>query len=350
MKKLIKQKRITLILLPIAIIILYIFFNSFYLEKNIKITGFTMGTYYEITLLHSSQDMSSVVLKKDIDQLLKNYNLIVSPFEKNSEISKFNNHNNTNPIKVSTELYKLIKYSHSISAKSAGLFDPTIAPLINLWGFGVNGKKNKPSENEINNAKKRIGYKNIKILPNNTLKKIIPSITLNLSAFAKGYGVDMIADYLKQKGFKQGFVNIGGEIVTFGTRDDNKEWRIAIDTPKYGGGNGEYFKIIKLSDNAIATSGDYRNYFKKQNQVYSHIINPKTGYPVNNNIASVSVIAKNCKEADMLATTLMLLNVEAGLKLIEEIKDCEALFILRENGAFKEKKSSGFKKYIFFLQ
>ncbi len=339
--------KITISIIFVIILFTFTINKTSEIKDDISFRGFTMGTFYEVKLINDSSapNIKSEILKEKIDLILKNYNLIVSPFEPNSEISRFNKSKTTEPFKISKDFYKIIKYSYEISNASAGAYDPTIAPLINLWGFGTKNKTKQPSKYEIIKAKNITGFTKIKTLPNLKIIKTNPNITLNLSAIAKGYGVDLIAKYLQSKGFKNGFVNIGGEIVTFGSKKDDTLWNIAIETPDYGGAMNGYFKTIKLKDKAIATSGDYRNYFKNQGKVFSHIINPKTGYPVDNKIASVTVIANNCMQADVIATTITVLGTKQGLEFVENIKNCEALIIQRNNDkTYTQQISTGFKQ------
>ncbi len=333
----------------IVIILISLFLYRYKGQQNIIFQGITMGTTYSVRLSQIEHNININKLKKEVDILLHKINKQMSVYDSESEISIFNNLKGTSPFPISAEFANVVKYALDIAESSNGAFDPTIAPLINLWGFGTKGiKETPPTQEAIQKLKSENNYKNI-ILNNNTLQKKNKILSLNLGAIAKGYGADYIVKFLKKNGFKNGFVEIGGEISVFGQKHNNTPWTIAIERPVYNHYTSRnlYKKLYLSEDCGIATSGDYRNFFKDKNKTYSHLIDPRTGYPINNNVASVTVIAKNCKEADALATTIMILGVNEGLKLIKKYPTAEVFIITRNNkNTFKEVFSKGFKTYL----
>ena len=218
---------------------------------------------------------------------------------------------------ISDDLFKVISHANTISKTTNGAFDITVGPLVNLWGFGPNKSENKiPSNEEIELIKKNIGYKKIYLNKETTsIKKLHPDLYVDLSGIAKGFAVDKIALYLNSYNLENYLVEIGGELIAKGTNEDNEVWQIGIENP-----NNNLAKIIGLKDIAMATSGDYRNYFEKNGVRYSHTINPNTGKPIKHKLASVTVLDKTAMNADALATAFMVLGPAKTIELANELK------------------------------
>jgi thiamine biosynthesis lipoprotein len=312
--------------------------------------GFTMGTRYEIKICSGNiSDEKLNKLRKKIFGALAEINRQMSPFEPESEISKFNRFMDSIPFKTSPEFIRVIKKSLELYNATGGAFDITVAPLIDLWGFGIKGYHEKiPLDREINLLLQRIGSDKIMVIDSLHLKKNIPTLTLNLSAIAKGYGADAVANILRNSGYQDYLVEIGGEVVAHGLNPQRKIWKIGIDKPEYGSFPGSKVEsIIALKDAAVATSGDYRNFFKLGGKYYSHTIDPKTGRPVTHNLASVTIIAESCMEADGIATAVMVMGKEKGFTWVESIPEVEALLIVRnKDNGYSEFQTSGFGKYL----
>jgi len=281
--------------------------------------GTTMGTSFTAkwhNIPQKRQGQNNENLPSMIENKLKKLNQIYSTFDKNSELSKINSVKTTKPIEISKTLYMVIKEALSISKLSDGTYDVTIGPLVDFWGFGSKDKKNAklPSKQEILKIKENTGYKKIVLINKEDkyfVRKINPDIQINLSSIAKGHAVDEIARLIKKEGWINYLVEIGGEIVTAGVSNSEKNWRAGINLPDKKAALDEVLSVVEITDKALATSGTYRNYFTIEDKTFSHILNGKTGYPTEHKIVSVSIIAKSCMQADALATMALVLGRES---------------------------------------
>jgi len=272
----------------------------------------------------------------------------MSTYIPDSEISLFNNSIDTKLHNVSPELFKVIKEAIHIYKISNGAFDITVNPLVTLWGFGNKPSRLKPPmDSEIESVLKQIGTNHLELVDTTHIKKQVPHLEIDLSALAKGYGVDVVARQLEKDHIENFLVEIGGEIVVSGKNISGEKWSIGIDRPKYLiMDERELQDTIYISDAAMATSGDYRNFFEYDGKIYSHTMNPKTGRPITHNLASATIIAQTCMRADALATAVMVMGPEDGLNFLESLKDIEGLLLVRnKNGSFQELATSGFRKY-----
>lgn len=311
----------------------------------LTISGTTMGTIYRIKIpdrLISGQSADFKNLQKGIEIVLQDINQKMSVFQKNSEISRLNRFSGSDWFPVSRETAWVIKRSIEVSEKSRGAFDITIGPLVNLWGFGPGKGEKIPEEKEIKEKLQLIGYEKLSVrLSPPAVKKERKDIFCDLSAIAKGYGVDCIAAYLDNQNISDYLVEIGGEIRVRGKNHRKEWWRIGIATPDDSFG---IHKVIVLKNLSMATSGDYRNYFEKDGIRYSHTIDPETGRPINHNLASVTVIGNSCLYADALATAFNVLGPEKGFDLAVR-EDMAAFLIMRTKNGFQVKATPRFKKY-----
>lgn len=312
--------------------------------------GQTMGTTYLVkvadVVIAENQYQK---IKNEIDSLLIEVNRQMSTYDPGSEISLFNVSRSTNEYKISPPFYEVMETALQIYAESGGAFDVTVAPLVNLWGFGSGGSNALvPDSAQITGILSRIGSDKIRLQKGNMILKTIPDLQLDLSAIAKGYGVDAVADLMHSYGFNNYLVEIGGEVVVQGRNAAGELWKIGIDRPRNASVPGQELEgILALTDAAVATSGDYRNYFIQNGQQYSHTIDPSTGRPVKHNLASVTIVARSCMLADGLATATMVMGPDKGMKWIENINDVEALLIVRTGeDSFKEMQTTGFGKYL----
>lgn len=312
-----------------------------------QIQGRTMGTTFVVKYKNTA--LSNTVpplqqVEKEINELLIEVNRQMSTYISDSEISRFNQYAETDWFPVSEDFAKVVQFALKISEDSRGAFDVTIGPLVNLWGFGPKKQENVvPDETEIEKLLSEIGYG--KLAVRNTppaIKKDVSTLYCDLSAIAKGFGVDKIADYLDKLGIEDYMVEIGGEVRVKGSNQKNISWRIGIEVPDDGGGQQS---VVALEDVAMATSGDYRNYFEKDGERYSHTIDPRNGWPIRHTLASVTVIHPSCAIADAIATTINVLGPEAGLQFAQEQK-LPIFIITKEKGEFVEKMTPSFKKYL----
>jgi thiamine biosynthesis lipoprotein len=237
-----------------------------------------------------------------------------------------------------------VRKALELSDASGGAFDPTLQPLLNLWGFGSEGvERTVPTDEAIAECKARTGWAKLTVSADNALLKTEPEVSLALGAIAKGFGVDAIGQILEDEGLSNWFVEIGGEVVVQGKNPTGEPWRIGIQYPSTTlMEEGRLQGILHLTTGAVATSGDYRNYLERDGQIYSHILDPRSGRAVLTDTASVSVYAPNCTDADGLATALYVMGPDEGLQWIETMPGVEALFLVRSGESIIERFSSGF--------
>ena len=310
----------------------------------LQIQGQTMGTYYQVTYVLSGEqsknkDLSVESLQVLIDQELELVNDQMSTYRPNSELSLFNKSKDS--LVVSDATIKVVTKALEVYQQSGGAFDITVGPLVNLWGFGPDKKPNKiPDAALIESTKQRIGSQYLSV-EGNRLIKTKPELYVDLSSIAKGYGVDVVADFLKQKGITNYLVDIGGELSANGAKLNNAPWTLAIERPEFG---QNVQRLLHIGNNAIATSGDYRNYFESDGIRYSHTIDPQTGRPINHKLVSVTVIDESSMVADALATAITVLGPENGLKLATKLKQPVFLLTKKDDG-FVESFTPEFEEF-----
>lgn len=307
-----------------------------------QMTGNTMGTRYTVKYRHTFDAPSPNVMHAEIERQLAEINKILSTYDPDSELSRFNRVDPADWIAVSKPLYSVLKTALQISRQSEGAFDITIGPLVNLWGFGPEIRlENPPDEAEIAAALEQTGYDKLE-LHDSALKvrKLHADLYVDLSGIAKGYAVDQIAATLEQHGTEHYMVEIGGEIRVRGTNAQEIPWQIGIEKPQSSGHSLQ--KVLSLKNTALATSGNYHNYFMIDGRRYMHVIDPATGWPVENHLASVTVLADNCMLADAWATALLVMGLERGMLIAEQL-GLSALFISNYEGAFVERATSHFQ-------
>ena len=283
-----------------------------------KDEGFIFGTVYHITYQNDNN------LKQNIEAELEKVNKTFSTFDSTSIISLINQNK---PVKINDMFAEIFDLSEEISTETEGAFDITVAPLVNLWGFGFKSGQ-KPTKEKIDSLRLLVGYNKVKLYENGVKKKN-PKIMLDCSAVAKGYGSDIVARYLREQGVKNFMVEIGGEIVTSGLSENRLPWKIGVTKPSDNKTdmNQEVETILNVTDKAMATSGNYRKFYYKGGKKYAHTIDPKTGYPVQHSLLSATVLAKNCATADAYATSFMVMGVEKAEALLEKHPELMAYFI-----------------------
>lgn len=289
-------------------------------ENSFTMTGPTMGTTYTVKVCGDKLPAVNT-LKTQIHQTLGDVNRRMSTYIEDSEISRFNAYDGTDWFNVSQETALVVAKALEVSRRTGGAFDPTVGPLVRLWSFGPGHHElehrkinQKPSDAEIDVALAKIGYEKLAVRRDPpALRKTEPHVELDLSGIAKGYAVDQVAELLDRLGIKNYMVEVGGEVRTQGVNSEGHPWRIAIEKPDTGGRSIQ--QVIELRDGAMATSGDYRNYFEVDGIRYSHLLDPTTGRPIRHRLASVSVRRPTCMEADALATGMIVLGPEKAEKL-----------------------------------
>ena len=309
------------------------------------VTGKTMGTFYSVKLITAKKEFPETWQNR-IDNRLKQVNKNLSMFDPDSEISRFNRQPAGTPFEISPDFSTVLSVSQQIFQLSRGAWDGTVKPLVDLWGFGTrSGKFAVPEPDKIASALSRVGFDKLELTPK-TLTATSGQVTLDLGSIAKGFGVDAVAGLLRSYDIKDYLVEIGGEVSGAGHNQKRKPWSVGIIRPEKNQMNQGIYRVVTLKDQAIATSGDYRNYVVKNHQTYSHIIDPKTGYPVKNQVVSTSVIAPDCTLADGLATALMVMDIKDGIAMINSLDQVECLIIQKTDTGFEEFESAGFAKLV----
>ena len=283
-----------------------------------SIDGLIFGTVYHITY------QSTEELKPSIDEILHQFNHSLSPFDSTSVISKVNRNED---IALDDYFTNVFNRSMEISDLTHGAFDITVSPLINAWGFGFKDES-LPDSVIVDSLLDFVGFQKVKI-EEGRVKKEDDRMTLNASAIAKGYAVDVIADFLEKKEIKNYMIEIGGEIVAKGVNAKKDKWRIGINKPNedlLSTENGLQM-ILELNDKAVATSGNYRNYYYRDGIRYAHTIDPRNGFPVQHEILSATILAKDCMTADAIATSCMVLGLDKSKELVQSLDGVDAYFI-----------------------
>ena len=309
----------------------------------VNLLGATMGTTYTVKLPALPGGVTAATLQAEVDRILEDVNDQMSTYRPASEISRFNAQQGSDWFEVSRATATVVAVAGRLSELTGGAFDCTVAPLVNLFGFGETLKPQQlPERAEVDGLLAVVGYTGVEVrLESPALRKLKPGVTLNLSALAKGYGVDQVAELLTARGVEDFFVEIGGEIRTAGTRY-GRRWRLGVEKPEAG--LREVYGVVELTGGAMATSGDYRNAFVVDGKRYSHTIDPRTGWPVTHSLTAVSVIAPTCMEADALATAMMVLGPEEGYHLAERLGR-GALFLIRTPNGPAERRTSHFPAF-----
>lgn len=289
-------------------------------ESNVfqRDSGFVFGTSYNV--IYNSDDN----LKDVIEEVLNKVDMSLSPFNEESVITAVNNNKETTLDSMFVEVFSLAREIHK---ETDGAFDITVAPLVNAWGFGFKSGK-MPNETELDSIRSLVGFDKV-ALHNGKIIKENPKTMLDCSAIAKGYGVDQVAKALTERGIKNFMVEIGGEIVAKGHNTSGKFWNIGVTKPNDDSLsiNQELQTILSITDIAMATSGNYRNFYYKNGKKYAHTIDPKTGYPVQHNILSATVLAESCAKADAYATSFMVLGLNGTQEILRKHKELKAYII-----------------------
>ncbi len=319
-----KNKRIKIIL-PLVVVVAIVaigFMMGHKDEPYQRNSGFIFGTSYNITYQCADDHQA------DIEKVLAEVDASLSPFNDTSIIT----HVNRNEDVVLDNLFlDVFRLAQKINEDTDGAFDITVAPLVNAWGFGFKNGVN-PDAKAIDSLRQVVGFHKVR-LENNKVVKFDPRVMLDCSAIAKGYGVDVVANLLRKLGIKNFMVEIGGEVVTSGVNPERMPWRIGVTKPTDDSlsVNNELQTVINVTDKAMATSGNYRNFYYKGGRKYAHTIDPKTGYPVQHSILSATVITDDCATADAYATSFMVLGMEKARLVLDRHPEMMAYFIYSDD-------------------
>lgn len=311
----------------------------------IPFAGQTMGTTYTVKVASLPEGVSRSQLHERIQQTLDHVNRLMSTYREDSDISRFNRHHTDQWFGVSPETATVVAEALRVSRASGGAFDPTVGPLVELWSFGpARRPRQVPGAAAVASAMQGVGYTHLEVrISPPALRKHNVDARLDLSAIAKGFAVDRVASILAQSGVDRYMIEVGGEMRVHGVKPSGQVWRIGIEAPKED--RRAVWKAFGLRDMGLATSGDYRNYFKSEGKRYSHTLDPRTGRPVDHDLASVSVIDPSCMQADAMATALMVLGPREGYAFAVE-RHLAVVFVVREQGGFSERTTPAFEELI----
>ncbi|MGH8594029.1 MAG: FAD:protein FMN transferase [Gammaproteobacteria bacterium] len=303
-----------------------------------------MGTTYTITYEIVGQASEPRRLGPQVNATLERVVAQMSTYDPGSELSRFNAQAQTDWFPVSRDLVLVIDTARTVSDATGGAFDVTIGPLVNLWRFGPHAAPaGVPRAESIASAKKLVSYQHLEAdLQSSRIRKVLAGVYVDLSGIAQGFAVDKITGLLRSVGVKSYLVELGGELSAAGVNPNGVPWRVAIERP-WGARPGELLdRIISLNGTSLATSGDYRKYFEHDGHIYSHIIDPRTGWPVSGDLTSVSVIHRSTMHADALATALLVMGREKGAQFSER-HGLAVLFVSRNGNSLHEEMTAHFR-------
>jgi FAD:protein FMN transferase len=301
------------------------------LDNTITISGAAQGTSYHITYV--AGEFSNY--RESFDSIFRQIDRSLSTYDTGSLISKINSNDTT--ITVDQYFSDVFNKSIEISEKTKGLFDITVAPVINAYGFGFK-KRERVTNGLIDSLLRFVGYKKVRLSDNKVVKEI-PQVMLDFNAIAQGYTVDVLASFLESKGVKNYMVEVGGELKAKGTKLNDSSWTVGIENPSESDAEAaSLFTKVRMNNKSLATSGNYKRFYVEDGKKYAHIIDPFTGYPAKNNLLSATVIANDCMTADAYATSFMVMGLEKSKQFLSENKDLglEVFFIYDENGTWKK--------------
>lgn len=325
-----QQSKRLMLQLPFLILLIVGTVMIIYNQKNTPYQhdkGMIFGTVYHVTYQNSDNLNDQIVTE------LNKVDSSLSMFNKQSVITKVNNNQD---IEVDVMFGDVFTLARTVSADTDGAFDITVAPLVNAWGFGFKSG-NMPSRHTIDSLRTFVGYKRVE-LHDSRIVKADPRVMLDCSAIAKGYGCDVVAELLRRKGIDNFMVEIGGEVVTSGISEKRVPWKIGVTKPSDDSlsVNNELQTVLNITDKAMATSGNYRNFYYKNGKKYAHTIDPATGYPVQHSLLSATVISDRCAKADAYATAFMVMGLEKAKKVLDRHRDLMAYLIYSDHkGEYK---------------
>ncbi len=315
-------------------------------EKVWEISGPVFGTRYHINVVLKDDPDRLENLADGIEDVLEEVDASMSTWRDDSELSRFNSQDDQSKwMDISRPLYEVLVTARDVSELTGGAFDVTVGPVVNLWGFGPEARPEQvPGEEELAARLEAIGHDKLQLREEPPGLKASPNQYVDLSAIAKGYGVDAVARFLESEGVPGFLVEIGGEVRVAGRKPDGSAWRLAIEEPVSE--QRQINRVIVLPDSqAMATSGDYRNYYESEGRRFSHTIDPKNGKPIQHNLASVTVIAGDCMTADALATAFNVMGTEKA-KALATRENIAAYFIVRGEDGFETEYTPAFSSFL----
>jgi len=302
-----------------------------------------MGTIVEIRVVRANRPVDEVNRALDAAfESVRHIDALMSGYKDDSEVSRINRYASENPVAVSPETAEAIGKALELARDSNGAFDVTVLPLLEIWGFAKDREKTVPSQEQINEKMKLVGHELIEFDPaNNTVRLKAKGAGIDLSALAKGYAADSAIQSLMAHGMDSAIINAGGDVYCLGGKTTEKGWRVGVTDPTTDNGLLGY---VELKDRAVATSGDYRNYFVVDGVRYSHILDPRTGRPREYGPYSVTVVASSCTDADALATAVFVLGRDDGLRLLKRVPGAEGLIVSGHRDGLEITSTAGWNR------
>jgi thiamine biosynthesis lipoprotein len=327
--------------LPLLLLLLVVGCQPAQQVKEYQLQGKTMGTYY-VVKFYSEQQPDLVALQQQLDTELELINDLMSTYRPDSELMRFNLQLTTEPVTLTAATAKVIAEAIRIGEQSGGMLDITVGPLVELWGFGARGRiEHAPEQAELDAIRARVGLDKI-ALNGLELRKLHPEVAIDLSTIAKGYGVDRLAEILLAEGYQSFMVDIGGDM-RVGAAKPSGNWKIAVEKPVSSERSVQ--RILELNTMALATSGDYRNYFEEEGVRYSHLIDPLSGRPIQHRTVSSTVLHPDAITADAYATTIHVMPAEQALAFANQYQ-IAALLVVKTDQGFLELYSEAFKPFL----
>lgn len=309
-----------------------------------EFSGATMGTTYSVKITDLPENLLPQQVADRIQLALDDVNHKMSTYQLDSELSRFNQLPAGGVMAFSADTFFLLQKSLDVWRRSQGVFDVTVGPLVNLWGFGPEGRPDRvPDEQAQREAWKRVGAESLVLYPDTLKVEKRKDLYVDLSAIAKGFGVDKVAQALEEIGIRRYMVEVGGEIRVGDPKSPRHPWRLAVEKPVPQ--LREVQLVIEVSDLALATSGDYRNYFEQDGRRYSHTIDPRTGQPIQHKLVSATVIAPTCADADAWATAMMVLGPEQGL-VVADAQNLAVYMLVKTDSGLEARHSRAFAMYL----
>lgn len=312
--------------------------------EPVQLTGTTMGTTWHVSYIGATPGPSPDQLQSGIEGLLEQLNLSMSTYLADSQISQFNALEANTWFRTSPDFFQVLSTALEVGRQSEEAYDVTVAPLVDLWGFGPGGIVSlPPTEQEIAALMNRVGQSNLRLDKENFSVMKLNNLSLDFSSLAKGYAVDRVAEWLLEKGVDRFMVEVGGEMRLSGLSGRADLWRIAIEQPENS--SRSVAITINLTGAAVATSGDYRNYFEVDGQRFSHMIDPRSGYPIAHDLVSVTVVHPSCMIADAWATALAVLGADRAM-VVAQAQGLAVYFIRRVGDDFVHSHTPLFSDYL----
>ena len=313
-------------------------------QAAVQLSGVCMGTTWHVTYIEPPAGSDQEALQRGIEQRLEQVESSMSTYREDSEITRFNASAPHRWFEVSSDFYTVLSTAMVVGRESHGAFDVTVAPLVDLWGFGPGRVVDVPPEQElIAQLVSQVGQDNLRLDGESRAVMKLTELSLDFSSLAKGYAVDLVSLWLLEQGVGRFLVEVGGEVRLSGASGRGDPWRLAIEQPESG--RRSIATAISLTDVAVATSGDYRNFFEVDGRRYSHSIDPRTGRPVEHDLASVTVVHPSAMLADAWATALTVIGAEQGM-MVAQAQGLAVYFIRSSGGEFSSSHSAAFARYL----